>query len=155
MLKVVDGNLLLSNCQVMAHQANCFSTMGAGIAKQIAVKWPAVVKADSDYYPTAPFDKLGKVSRALVEGDKLMIYNLYGQYNYGAGKQQTNYEALTRAVRMMFEELKQLPMFKQLRIGVPYGMGCGLAGGNWTTVQGILNDLSNEYGVDIYAYRLV
>lgn len=155
LIVVIRGNLLESDCSVMAHQCNCFSTMGAGIAKQFAAKWPEVAAADSAFRPNDPTGKLGKVSHALVKNDTVIVYNLYGQYNYGRGKQQTNYQALESAVRMMLDELKQLGnMFYQLKIGVPYGMGCGLAGGDWNVVSGTLQSIAEEYGIKIYAYQL-
>jgi O-acetyl-ADP-ribose deacetylase (regulator of RNase III) len=153
-LLTVKGNLLDSDCQVMMHQCNCFSTMGAGIAKQFAQKWPEVSQADKAFMPYNPTGKLGQVSRALVAHSSVFVYNLYGQYNYGTGKQQTNYEALNSAIRKMLEELKQLPMFTDLKMGLPYGMGCGLAGGDWKIVSAMLEKISAEYGVDFYAYQL-
>lgn len=39
MIKEVEGNLLTyPGIQVVAHQCNCLSVMGAGIAKQIKVR---------------------------------------------------------------------------------------------------------------------
>lgn len=154
-LEVVNGNLLESDCAVMAHQCNCFSTMGAGIAKQFAQKWPAVANADKNFMPKDSTGKLGKCSSALVANDKVLVYNLYGQYNYGRGTQQTNYDALEKSLRMMIDELKQLGnLFYKLKIGVPYAMGCGLAGGDWNVVSGILTKVSDEHGIKIYAYKL-
>jgi O-acetyl-ADP-ribose deacetylase (regulator of RNase III) len=32
MLKIINGNLLDSDCQYIAHQCNCYSRRGAGLA---------------------------------------------------------------------------------------------------------------------------
>ena len=41
MIKEVNGNLLTyPGIQVIGHQTNCLSVMGAGIAKQIKARWP-------------------------------------------------------------------------------------------------------------------
>jgi len=40
------------------------------------------------------------------------------------------------------------------KVGVPYKMGCGLAGGDWDIVLKILNRQSEKHDVDIYIYKL-
>lgn len=154
-LVYVRGNLLESDCSVMMHQTNCFEVMGAGIAKQFALKWPAVSFADKAFMPKNPTGKLGKCSRALVNDDKVIVFNLYGQYRYGREKQQTNYQALESAVRMMIDELKQLGnMFYKLKFGVPYRMGAGNAGGDWNVIEAMLDRVSDEHGIKFYVYQL-
>ncbi len=151
-LIIVEGDLLQSDCNVICHQANCFNVMGSGIAKSISDRWPSVYYADRNYYPKSPMDKLGKCSSTLVENDKLLIYNLYGQYSYGTSKQQTNYEALEKSFRMMLDELKQLGV--SLKIGIPYGLGAGRGGGDWNVISAMIDHVSSEYGVDIHGYRI-
>jgi O-acetyl-ADP-ribose deacetylase (regulator of RNase III) len=154
-LVVVKGNLLTSDCTVLAHQANCYSTMGAGIAKQIKDRWPEVFAADRSYPAPVGAKRLGKVSHALVDNNTRLVFNLYGQLAYGAGKKQTDYVALESAFSEM---LKQLSLagerFFSMKIGVPMGMGAGLAGGDWNIISEMLDRVSTQYGVNVYAYKL-
>lgn len=39
-----DGDILTSTADVICHQVNCKGVMGAGLAKQIKQKYPAVFK---------------------------------------------------------------------------------------------------------------
>lgn len=149
------GDLLKSDCTVIMHQANCFSTMGAGIAKSIAKLYPEAAIADKGYQGE-PKEKLGKFSMATV--GKVTIVNLYGQFHFGAGKKQTNYEMLEKAMNRFFEFVIKLNQknnnINLEKIGVPYKMGCGLAGGDWNVVKEILEKQSEKHKVDIYIYEL-
>jgi len=37
-----------------------------------------------------------------------------------------------------------------LSIAIPYGIGCGLAGGKWDIVYDIIEEVFNDYDVVIY-----
>lgn len=155
MLFHVKYDLLKSNCNIIMHQANCFSTMGAGIAKQIKEKFPEAYKADLDD-PRTPKEKLGSFSCAICDNDKLIVINLYGQYNYGSNPHTcyTDYVALTTAIRSAIEAIKSSSRdMKDIKIGLPYKMGCALAGGHWPTVVGILENISIDMNVDLWIYQ--
>jgi O-acetyl-ADP-ribose deacetylase (regulator of RNase III) len=167
-LKIVNGDLLEApGVDVIMHQSNCFSTMGKGIAKDIRHKFLAAYQADLRYYPNAPMDKLGKMSYAMCPhnhfGTKVVVVNLYGQYDfwkYGAPRDQvwTKYSQLESALRMAFDEpismlVKDVGLANP-KIGIPFRMGAGLANGDWDFISKIVNEVSNDYGHDIYAYKL-
>lgn len=153
---VVKGDLLLSDCTVIAHQANCFSTMGAGIAKQIKEKYPMAYNADKDC-GMSPEDRLGKYSVVVYPDIPLIIFNLYGQYAYGRGRVHTNYDSLSSALNYMFQTLtSNQPVFSgfPIKVGMPYGTGAGLAGGNWDTIYSLIQEVSDKYQIDVYLYQL-
>ena len=41
-----------------------------------------------------------------------------------------------------------------MSIAIPYGIGCGLAGGNWLTVKRILSEVFADSNVDVTIYAL-
>lgn len=145
------GDLLESDCTVIMHQANCFKTMGAGIAKSIAEKYPEAHLADKSL-PLSPTQRLGKFSYAKAEDGKTVV-NLYGQYNYGQGI-QTDYDSLESAIHQFFTKAREDSSVNLEKVGVPYKMGCGLAGGDWAIVKSILNRQSEFHKVIIYIYEL-
>lgn len=153
MIYIHVGDLLKSHCNVIAHQANCMGIMGAGIAKQIASIYPEAYRADREYkIPVGSRERLGRFSYAKVihQGRTRIVVNLYGQYRYGRGL-HTDYEALESAVRSLLKKLQNL---KHVKLGMPYGIGCGLAGGDWNIVYPMLSRLSDEYQCDIHLYKL-
>lgn len=137
--QILDGDLLdfPFGVATICHQANIENIMGAGIARQIKLKFPQTLKADTDYMqPVGSQRRLGCCSHAnvVVNGETKRIINLYAQSisflsPYGI---PTNYHALTKSLLAM----KGLAIG---RIGIPFGMGCGLGGGSWDIVLDILN----------------
>jgi len=159
MLKVITGNLLTAfqegKVNTIGHQCNCFSEMGAGIAKQIKLQFPGAYEVDQAW-AASPEERLGKITY-WNDGDK-RIFNLYGQFHYGVGVRQTDYDALKNSMTLMLEEIKEAernnPEYQAI-IGFPYMIGCGLAGGDWAVVEKIIEDVFvTEGGRDVYLYKL-
>lgn len=151
---VVKGNLLKSDCDVIIQQCNCQGVMGAGIAKQIVNLYPSVLDADRAYkIPLSSRKRLGHTSHAWVDGPhgRLLVVNLYGQQWYGRGK-QTEEDAFERGLCSILKRLNDKG--GSYKIGLPYGIGAGLAGGDWMTILQIIKDCAEKYHQEIYLYKL-
>lgn len=126
MLKHVKGNLLdlaeQGKFSVIIHGCNCFHAMGAGIAKEIATRYPEAKEADDK---TVPYncDKLGTFSSASIN-NKFLLVNAYTQY--APSKVSTDVFEYT-AFQLILEKLAR--MLPSERYGLPY-IGMGLAGGD-------------------------
>lgn len=152
MIHHIKGNILTSDCNVIIHQSNCMGGFGSGIAGQIRKEYPLVYeafKADN----RSPENKLGDYSSAF---DKhYLFFNLYGQMYYGGkpGIVYTDYEAFEKGLNAVLSSF--VPMFsvKYNKIGMPYKIGCGLAGGDWNIVYSIIEKCSIKHGVDIWLYE--
>lgn len=140
MLQYVKGCLIdalvFGEVDAIGHQANCFCRMGSGVAKDIRNRLPQAVEADM---MTSVGDRRKLGTFTVGHSPYGPVYNLYGQYNYGYdGKQYTIYEALRGALMNMRDDL---PKFA--KIGFPK-MGAGLAGGDWDTIAGIIEDVFKD-----------
>ena len=127
-MKTIDGDILAIDRGIIVHQVNCQHVMGAGLALQIRKKYP---RHYSDFASRVPH--LGGLVITQVSSE-LYIVGVYGQYNIGREKRQTDYNALRKglsAVQKMCAEMN-LPVY------LPYGIGCGLAGGSWAVVEQII-----------------
>ena len=113
----------------IVHQVNCRGAMGAGIAIKIANKWPAVKAAYQRRCTEAsdPRELLGHIQVVPVS-ELLAVVNLFGQLNYGRdGRCYTDYAAVSSALAELAGlAIPGWPIF------FPYGIGCGLAGGDWS-----------------------
>lgn len=133
-----------NDIDIIAHQANCMSIMGSGIAKAIREKYPMAYRADVND-ERSPEQRLGSYSFCNT-GDGVIIFNLYGQYYPGP---DTRYHALQGALSQMACLIKKVnPVF---RIGLPL-IGCGVGGGDWNVVSEIL--LEELDGLDWTVYVL-
>lgn len=157
-VRILKGDLLQSDCDVIMHQANCHKTMGAGIALAIRKVYNEAYVADcSD--PRTPEDKLGNYTFAECEREPQTkyVFNLYGQLDFAPrGKTHTNYAQLNNAICRalgMVERIEEVVKLS-LKIGMPYGMGCGLAGGDWDVVLPMLNRIAGIRKIDIFLYQI-
>lgn len=151
-IKHVVLDLLVADCEVIAHCANCFCTFGSGVAKQIKEKYPEMYSADCKTV-NGDKNKLGTISFVELENNsKNNIFpyygvNLYGQYDYGTASRKLNYEAIYTSL----EKLKDLMVEKGwLSVGFPFLMGCGLAGGNWGIVYKMIEIVFKDTDIDIF-----
>ena len=151
---------------VITHGCNCLSTMGAGIAAQMA----KVFKCDRFEMETwgATIEKLGNIDyQTFVLGEKaiwslvdarnnrnepeLTVVNSYTQYSYGLNHSDgaanpLDYEALSLCMRKINK------IFKGKRIGLPK-IGAGLAGGDWERIKGIIKTELKDCDVTVVIYK--
>jgi O-acetyl-ADP-ribose deacetylase (regulator of RNase III) len=170
MINYIDGDLIIlakaGKFDVIAHGCNCLSTMGAGIAPQMAKAFGAD-KFEMDLWgPT--IEKLGNIDYqtfVLGENDiwsledaknnrnepELTVVNAYTQNMYGRNHSDGvlvpfDYEAFTICMRKMNH------VFKGKYIGMPK-IGAGLAGGNWNRIEHIINTELKDCQVTIVNYK--
>jgi O-acetyl-ADP-ribose deacetylase (regulator of RNase III) len=166
----IDGDLIVlakeGKFDVIGHGCNCLSTMGAGIAPQMARAFGCDKFEMEAWGPT--IEKLGNVDfQTFVLGENAMwnlsngnnklnepeltVCNLYTQYSYGRNHKDgvskpIDYEALTLCMR------KMNVLFKGKHIGLPR-IGAGLAGGDWNRIKTIIQDELIDCKVTIVNYK--
>lgn len=150
MIKTVEGNLMKASETVIAHQVNCQGVMGSGVARDIRFKFP---RAYERYIALCRSNKkAGRETSHLlglcqvVESEGKYIANLFGQDFYGMDRQHTDYSALTKAFSILADQCEEL----KVSIAMPYGIGCGRGGGDWSTVYRIIERLFRNCDVTLY-----
>jgi O-acetyl-ADP-ribose deacetylase (regulator of RNase III) len=128
MLKHVKGNLLdlaeAGEFDIVVQGCNCFNTMGGGIAREIAERYPMVADVDR-YTNKGEYNKLGNWTSGDVVTNNdhtFRIINAYTQYNMSTGQDVFEYAAFA----LILQKLERA--YGDKRIGLPY-IGMGLAGG--------------------------
>lgn len=155
MIKEVIGNLLDSDCDIICHQVNCRGVMGAGLAKQIAERYPLVLNVYRNRYNKG-LARLGELDFVLAT-PKQIVCNMYAQDRYGRDRQYTDYEAFKDCLDGIVDFIRISEAkynFKVNKIGFPYNIGCGLAGGDWNIVQKLIKDRFANENVAVEIYRL-
>ena len=136
-LKHTKGNLLnlaaAGKFDIIIHGANCFNTMGGGIAKEIRQRYPEAAKVDGGTIQ-GDYRKLGNWTECIVK-DGFTILNCYTQYNMSTGQDVFEYEAFALIVKKLVHE------FPGKSFGVPY-IGMGLAMGDATIILELLEDFA-------------
>lgn len=141
------GNIVnYKNIHAIIHQANCFHCMNAGVANALTEKYPEIAIADKQT-KRGDKEKLGSYSSCLVKqfqnaNDEIIIFNLYSQYLPGSyeddikspDSRENRFRYLELGLRSIAEMISIYNMDSTsnnaLRIGVPWMIGCGIAGGD-------------------------
>jgi O-acetyl-ADP-ribose deacetylase (regulator of RNase III) len=170
MIKEIDGDLITlakeGKFDVIAHGCNCHSTMGAGLAPQMA-KTFGCDRFEMELIGT-DVNKLGNIDyQTFVLGEnaiwsledaknnrnepELTVVNAYTQYYYGRNHadgilRPLDYEALTLCLR------KMNMVFQGKKIGLPM-IGAGLAGGDWDQIKYLIQEELRDFQVTVVIYK--
>lgn len=151
MIKYFTGDVLNSDADVILQQVNCKGKMGAGLALQVRNKYPFVYKQYTAFCSKAENSSslLGQVLIVPVS-DEQSIANLFAQDGYAAygftTTCHTDYKALRKCLKIINRK------YKKKRVALPYLLGCGLAGGDWTIVKEIIEEELRDCEVEIYSF---
>lgn len=139
-MKIVKGDVLQHE-GIIIHQVNCMGAFNAGLAKQIRQRYPMAYiqyKHNVDKFNNKS-DLLGKVLITKVSEGKF-IAHMFSQLRYGKGN-HTNLSAMKKALYTINNLANQY----NLVIALPYRIGCGLAGGDWSEVSKVIDDNLDAY----------
>ncbi len=156
-LLVKQGDLFEQRADVVMHQCNCFCVWGKGVALKMKDVFPEAFEADKITMPNKW--KGGGFSYAEIKRENPMgvkyVCNLYGQINYGYGRQPTDYNLLQSALEKALAFLDG-EFNRQCSIAIPYMIGCGLGRGSVDTVVEIINNEIGKYNnkFTVTAYKL-
>lgn len=128
----IQGDLIklaqAGSFDVIVHGCNCFHTMGAGIAGQLAKACPDVLDVDRRQSIFGDNEKLGGFTSVRVpreNGTDLVIVNAYTQFRPGPF---VDYQA----VRGAFHNIAHT--FPDAHIAYPK-IGAGIGGGDWDIIK--------------------
>lgn len=121
---------------ILYHQVNRQRKAGKGIAGQIAWACPAWRSAF-----TLRSGKLGDTwlwSAIASNGKPMWIASAYSQDGYGYNQVHTDYGAFRLCLLDLNRQREQDPRLKRAPLFMPYGIGCGLGGGDWSTIANLI-----------------
>lgn len=162
-IKVIRGDMVAhltseKHFDAYAHQCNCFSRMGRGIAPQLAKVVPGLRDADSKN--TGSRSKMGTFTKATHPNGSI-VYNIYGQFHWSNFQvepgRNTDYEALRKGLVAVMEDLHRIQyeedITRNMTLGLPF-IGCGLAGGDWhDVVYPMIEDIFEDSGVNVVIFK--
>ena len=159
MIKEIKGDLVKlakeGYFDAIVHGANCFVTMGSGIAAQIRKEIPEAYKVDQQT-KSGDVNKLGTIT--YTTGTPVVI-NAYTQYHWSKIAPDGSNLVMAPmntvlvdydAVRSCMKEVRKL-CGTDWKIGLPL-IGCGLARGDWNIIKQIIIDELSDCNVYIVHY---
>ncbi len=175
-MKVVNGDIFDSGAEYIMHQCNCLTVRPHGLSKQVAVR----LGKDKDVYSTRraekhrncaiPEDRAMPGTIQILDGDGPTVLALFGQYRPGkpcqyalsypddgysddAEAREINFREALKALRDHFAANTPSEL---TRVAVPFGIGCGLAGGDWSRYSKMLQTAHlamMKYNVEMVVYK--
>ncbi len=150
MTEIVEGDLLESGLKIIAHQCNCITRTGKGLARVIF-----------DRFPYANFYGLKRnvgncvICEPIESKSSPIVAGIIGQINPGKPNRT---ETKEKRLAWFDQGLKGLAAYmtehKLDTVGFPYGVGCGLAGGNWNDYFEAIEKFSLLYSIKVKIYKL-
>lgn len=157
---IKNGNLLNTTIKFIGHQVNCQGVMGARVAYQLANKYPQMYIGYKSYVESKKNQSdslLGKMYTFNTE-DGHTILNIFGQDNIGYQGCHTVYNAYYSAFLELYSKyikpFQKDNNFMKLPIAIPYGIGCGLAGGDWEIMRDVLENIERNMDIFFVAYKI-
>lgn len=149
-MKTIKGDLIKlaedGEFDVIVHCTNCFHTMGGGIARQLANKYPQVFEADKET-KYGDREKLGTYTSAIVKTNDgyFTVINVYGQYKWSYGSVVFEYDAFQKFLNNQVEFVRcyNPSSLRRKRFGFPM-IGAGLAGGDWNRISKMIEKFAED-----------
>ena len=146
-MKLINGSILDTELNIMAHGVNCQGAMGRGVAKSISSKYPEVLDEYRAYLDLMGAKDARGTSFTVITKSGMRIGNLFTQEFYGDGKQARYIHLVTS----MTEFLSFIP--SPFKVAIPM-IGCSNGGLDWNIVKEILLEMEERYDVEFWVYSL-
>lgn len=145
MVKEITGDLLRDGKGILCHQVNFHGVMGGGIAYSISkILPPKEYDKYHRYCMIHGVGAMGKVQWLHLPATGRVVANMFSQRDWGAAEGLTDYAAMRRC----FTRVRTYAKRYKLPVYIPGYIGCGIAGGDWNTVKGIIMDVFYGYPVE-------
>ena len=152
MIHYKTGDILDATENIIVQQVNHKKVMGAGLALQIRNKYPGIYDAYCKFCDNYSFEmikNIGIVCMYNTKENSKWIACVWGQDGFGIGGVYTDYDALKSGLMTVCYYAKM----DDLSVAIPYGIGCGLAGGDWNVVKEIIESVFYDYEATIYKLK--
>lgn len=133
MIQYKSGDLLQSTDPFIAHGCNAYGIMGAGVAKQIADRYPWVAEGFVPILQRCPRLEMGGLYEFPQKREPYRILNIITQDDYGWHRRYVSYDAVDKAFIAVRERIGDAP------ISIPR-IGAGLGGGSWRIIEAIVEE---------------
>lgn len=145
MVKNINGDLLQVEAGIIGHQTNYYGVMGAGVA--LAIRENLLPDQEFAAYQ-ALCRRAGKMLLGTVQVlplvDGRFVANIFSQGEATDDGYLTDYDAMKNALIY----LRDYAATQEKGVALPAGMGCGIAGGDWSIVESIIREVFGESEVE-------
>jgi hypothetical protein len=122
---------------------------GGGFAVQLSERFPSVATSFRAWWRRTPKARLGRVHFCEV-APRIVVASVIAQRGYGPSKKpRIRYDALKQGLGVV----ARYSTTHNATLQMPR-IGCGLAGGSWPVIRGIVHETLVDKGVRVLVYDL-
>ena len=135
----------------IVHICNDIGAWGAGFVVALSEKWPEPEDSYRKWNQTGVGFGLGSIQPVAVSED-ITVINMIAQHGIRrapSGKPPIRYEFLKQCLEKVATEAAQVGA----SVHMPR-IGCGLAGGLWEVVEGIIKETLIKHNINVIVYDL-
>lgn len=138
--------------KVIVHICNNLGKWGKGFVLAISKRWPQPEREYKIAFSQAPTPSLGDVQFVIVSDD-ITVANIIGQHGIKkkGGALESRPPIRYKAVRLGLEQVASYALQNNASVHMPR-IGCGLAGGEWTKIETIINEKLCNSGIIVNVY---
>jgi len=144
---LLKKNILEAKQKYIAHQCNCLTTTGKGLSKEIFKKYPF-----ANIYCQRKYRTPGNIIICSSDSDKKIIINILGQ-NF-PGKSKFESDSVEKRLKWFEKCLDEIGNLGIDEIAMPYKIGCGLAGGDWSKYLKLIENFGEKYKINVFLHRI-
>ena len=150
MITYKNGDLMQVKSGILAHGCNKHGVMGSGVAKLVKEMYPKAFRQYvTDLEDGFPLGSVSFWSPQETGNVEFLIANCLTQENMGNdGKRYVSYDAID----CCFNILNIIAVKTGLGIHIPR-IGAGLGGGDWATIESIINDRCKDVSVTVWDFQ--
>lgn len=131
-MEYINGDVFLApEKSCICHQVNTYGAMGKGIALSVKIKYPRVYTQYKRHLEDLILSPYGTVLFCGIDNNRY-IANCFSQIGW-----KTDYDLFEKCLHVLADT--QCNYF-----AIPYKMGCGLAGGNWTVISNLIEKILGD-----------
>lgn len=142
MINIINGNILDAKEDIIVHQVNCKGIMGGGVARQLANQYKDLEKEYSQFCKNYNNDYERLKGSVVFYRQGKTICNMFSQ--------KENFNTDYESMKLALNNIKKFAIANGYSIAIPYKIGCGIANGDWSTVEQIIIDTFADYDVTLY-----
>lgn len=150
-ISIIENDILTVERGVIIHQVNTLGKMAKGLAGTLRNAYPVVY--DSYMRHLNQFNNpLGSVDIVPVS-DTLYVAQVFAQATIQSPNRPKTNHTDDNALRNGLMNIRTFAEFDGLPVAIPYGIGAGLAGGDWGKIERIIEQVFDDCLVDVTFYK--
>jgi O-acetyl-ADP-ribose deacetylase (regulator of RNase III) len=153
MIEVIEDDLLNATEDYIAHQCNCVTDKASFLAAQIFKNYPYADTYKSRTIKTRNVP--GTIDIIGNGGTERYVINMYCQFYPSIAKYKNDSQMLRKQwfQKCLDKIADVLTKNPGKTLAMPYKIGCGSAGGDWTEYYDILDNFATTNNIEIKLYK--